>query len=284
MAMSTRVNDVSDAFPLAGELLKGKRGLVMGVANDHSIAWGIARACAANGAELAFTYQGESLERRVRPLAQSAGSDFLLECDVENEESLERVFGEIERQWKHLDFLVHAIAFSDKSELEGRYLDTTRANFKRTMDISCFSFVDAARRAAPLMGFGGSLITLTYAGSSRVVPSYNVMGVAKAALEASVRYLASDLGPMGVRVNAISAGPMRTLAGSAVKNARWMYKWNQAHAPLKRTVTLDEVGGAALYLLSDLSGGVTGEVHHVDAGYSIVGIPRSEDMKGEGAG
>ena len=265
-------------------LLDGKRALIFGVANDHSIAWGIARACAAHGAALAFTYQGESLERRVRPLAQSAGSDFLLECDVENEESLARVFGEIGRQWGALDFLVHAIAFSDKAELDGRYVDTTRANFKRTMEISCYSFVDVARRALPLMGKGGSLLTLTYAGSERVVPSYNVMGVAKAALEASVRYLASDLGPQGVRVNALSPGPMRTLAGSAVKNARWMYKWNQAHAPLRRTVTLDEVGGAALYLLSDLSGGVTGEVHHVDAGYFIVGIPRAEDMKGASNG
>lgn len=277
-------NNVAEGFPLAGELLKGKRGLIMGVANDHSIAWGIARACAANGAELAFTYQGESLERRVRPLAQSAGSDFLLECDVENEQSLERVFKEIERRWTAFDFLVHAIAYSDKAELEGRYVNTTRANFRRSLDISCYSFTDVCRRAHPLMSKGGSLLTLTYAGSERVVPSYNVMGVAKAALEASVRYLAFDLGSDGIRVNALSPGPMRTLAGSAVKNARWMYKWNQAHAPLKRTVTLDEVGGAALYLLSDLSGGVTGEVHHVDAGYFVVGIPRAEDMKGSDGG
>jgi enoyl-[acyl-carrier protein] reductase I len=276
----TSATEKEAAFPFPGTLLKGKRGLIMGVANDHSIAWGIARACAANGATLAFTYQGEAFERRVKPLAASVGSDVLLECDVEDEQSLEQVFGEIGRRWGSLDFLVHAIAYSDKAELDGRYVDTTRANFRRTLDISCYSFTDVCRRALPLMSKGGSLLTLTYAGSERVVPSYNVMGVAKAALEASVRYLASDLGPQGLRVNALSPGPMRTLAGSAVKNARWMYNWNKAHAPLKRTVTLDEVGGAALYLLSDLSGGVTGEVTHVDAGYFVVGIPRAEDLKG----
>lgn len=265
------------------KLLASKRGLVMGVANDHSLAWGIAQAAHAQGAELAFTYQGEALERRVRPLAAGIGSDFLLECDVENEQSLSRVFEELSRKWGRLDFLVHAIAFSDKNELKGRYLDTTRANFRRSLDISCYSFTDVCRRAEPLMTNGGSCLTLTYAGSERVVPSYNVMGVAKAALEASVRYLAADLGPKGIRVNALSPGPMRTISGAAVAGARFMYNWNKAHAPLRRTVTLEEVGSAALYFLSDLSSGVTGEVHHVDAGYFVVGIPRAEDVKaGEG--
>jgi enoyl-[acyl-carrier protein] reductase I len=261
------------------ELLAAKRGLIMGVANDHSIAWGIARRCVAHGAELAFTYQGEALAKRVKPLAATIGADILLDCDVENEQSLATVFAELGRRWGRLDFLVHAIAYSDKNELKGRYVDTSRENFRRSLDISCFSFTDVCRRAAPLMSAGGSLLTLTYAGSERVVPSYNVMGVAKAALEASVRYLAADLGPQGVRVNALSPGPMRTISGAAIGNARFMYNWNKAHAPLRRTVTLDEVGGAALYLLSDLSSGVTGEVHHVDAGYSIIGVPRAENVK-----
>jgi enoyl-[acyl-carrier protein] reductase I len=265
--------------PAAGGLMKGKRGLIMGVANDHSIAWGIARACAAQGAELAFTYQGEAFGKRVKPLAQSVGSKFLVPCDVQDERSLNATFAEIERQWGQLDFVVHAIAYSDKNELKGRYIETTRANFLNSLDISCYSFTEVCRKAEPFMRAGSSLITLTYMGSERVVPSYNVMGVAKAALEASVRYLAVDLGRTGIRVNALSAGPMRTIAGSAISNARFMYNWNKGHSALKRTVTLEEIGGSALYLLSELSGGVTGEVHHVDAGYSIVGLPRAEDVR-----
>ena len=263
-----------------GTLMAGKRGLIMGVANDHSIAWGIARMLAAQGAELAFTYQGDALARRVGPLAESVGSSFLLPCDVMDEQSLEACFGEIERKWGKIDFLVHAIAYSDKSELKGRYIDTSRENFQRTMDISCYSFVDICRRAEPLMAEGGSCLTLTYAGSVRVTPSYNVMGVAKAALEASVRYLAFDMGQKGIRVNAISAGPMRTLAGSAVQGARHLYNWTKAHAPLKRAITLDEVGGCALYLLSDLGGGTTGEISYVDAGYNVIGMPDPDDLKG----
>lgn len=266
-------------FPITGSLMKGKRGLIMGVANDHSIAWGIARACAANGAELAFTYQGEAFGKRVKPLAQSVGSKFLVPCDVQDEQSVNATFAEIERQWGSLDFVVHAIAYSDKNELKGRYIETTRANFLNSLDISCYSFTEICRKAEPYMRSGGALITLTYMGAERVVPSYNVMGVAKAALEASVRYLAVDLGRKGIRVNALSAGPMRTIAGSAISNARFMYNWNKGHSALKRTVTLDEIGGSALYLLSDLSGGVTGEVHYVDAGYSIVGLPRAEDVR-----
>ncbi len=254
-------------------LLAGRRGLVMGVANDHSIAWGIATAAHAQGAQLAFTYQGEAFGRRVKPLAESLGSEMILPCDVEREADLDEVFAAIERDWGALDFLVHAVAFSDKTELKGRYLDTTRANFARTMAISCYSFTAAARRAAACMPDGGSLITLSYLGAERVMPSYNVMGVAKAALEASVRYLAADLGESGVRVNAISAGPMRTLAGSAVSDARFVYNWSRDHAPLNRNVKLEEVGGAALYLLSDLSKGVTGEIHHVDSGYHVMGMP-----------
>lgn len=254
-------------------LLAGRQGLVMGVANNHSIAWGIATAAHAQGAKLAFTYQGEAFGRRVRPLAESLGSDLILPCDVEREADLDEVFSTIERDWGRLDFLVHAVAFSDKTELKGRYLDTTRANFARTMAISCYSFTAAARRAATCMPEGGSLITLSYLGAERVMPSYNVMGVAKAALEASVRYLAADLGEAGVRVNAISAGPMRTLAGSAVSDARFVYSWSRDHAPLNRNVKLEEVGGAALYLLSDLSRGVTGEIHHVDSGYHVMGMP-----------
>lgn len=261
-----------------GTLMQGKRGLVMGVANDHSIAWGIAKACAAQGAELAFTYQGEAFGRRVTPLADSVGSKLVLPADVEDEASLDAVFASLDDAWGGIDFLVHAIAYSDKSELKGRYLDTTRANFARTMDISCFSFVDIARRAAPLMRPGGSMVTLTYAGAERVMPNYNVMGVAKAALEASVRYMAVDLGRDGIRVNAISAGPMRTLAGSAIADAKTVFNWNLTHAPLKQAIELDDVGGAGLYLLSDLSRSVTGEVHHVDAGYNVVGMPQARDL------
>lgn len=262
-----------------GNLMQGKRGLIMGVANDHSIAWGIARTLAAHGAELAFTYQGEALGRRVKPLAESLGSDTLLACDVEDLASVDAVFAALKEKWGKLDFLVHAIGFSDKNELKGLYADTTRANFTRTMVISCFSFTELAKRAAPLMTEGGSLITLTYGGSTRVMPNYNVMGVAKAALEASVRYLAADYGPQGVRVNAISAGPIRTLAGAGIADARLMFNYQKRHAPLRRTVTLDEVGGAALYLLSDLSSGVTGEVHFVDSGYNIISMPHPDALK-----
>lgn len=260
-------------------LMAGKRGLVMGVANDHSIAWGIAQACAAQGAELAFTYQGDAFGKRVKPLASGLGSKLVLPADVEDEQSMETLFGEIQRQWGSLDFVVHCIAFADKTELKGRYCDTSRKNFARALDISCFSFTDIARRAAPLMPKGGSLVTLSYMGAVRVIPNYNVMGVAKAALEASVRYLAADLGPNGIRVNCISAGPMRTLAGSAIGDARLMFRWNKMNAPMKRNIELDHVGNAGLYLLSDLSGGVTGEIHYVDSGYNIVGMPSTADLK-----
>ncbi|MCS0502704.1 enoyl-ACP reductase FabI [Ancylobacter mangrovi] len=260
-------------------LMKGKRGLVMGVANDHSIAWGIARALAAQGAELAFTYQGEALGRRVKPLAESLGSDTVLACDVEDLASVDAVFAALKEKWGTLDFLVHAIGFSDKNELKGRYADTSRANFTRTMVISCFSFTELAKRASALMPAGGSLITLTYGGSTRVMPNYNVMGVAKAALEASMRYLAADYGPQGIRVNAISAGPIRTLAGAGIGDARLMFNYQKRHAPLRRTVSIDEVGGAALYLLSDLSSGVTGEVHFVDSGYNIISMPHPDALK-----
>jgi len=263
------------------DLMEGKRGLIMGVANDHSIAWGIARTLAGHGAELAFTYQGEAFGRRVGPLAESVGSRIVLPCDVEDPETVEAVFERLGKEWGGLDFVVHAIAYSDRSELKGRYADTTRENFARTMIISCFSFTEIAQRAAALMLRGGSLLPLTYGGSARVMPNYNVMGVAKAALEASVRYLAADFGPGGVRVNALSAGPMRTLAGSGVAEARAMFNFQKRHAPLRRTVTLDEIGGAALYLLSDLSSGVTGEIHYVDSGYHIISMPRPEDLKEE---
>jgi enoyl-[acyl-carrier protein] reductase I len=261
-------------------LMQGKRGLIMGVANDHSIAWGIAKTLAAQGAELAFTYQGEALGKRVKPLAQSLNADLVLPCDVENLASVDAVFETLRAKWGHLDFLVHAIAFSDKNELKGRYADTTRENFSRTMLISCFSFTELAKRAAALMPpSGGALITLTYGGSTRVMPNYNVMGVAKAALEASVRYLASDFGPRGIRVNAISAGPIRTLAGAGISDARQMFNFQQRHAPLKRTVTIEEVGGSALYLLSDLSSGVTGDIHFVDSGYNIISMPQPDALK-----
>lgn len=244
----------------------------MGVANERSLAWGIARAIAAEGGTVAFTYQGEALEKRVRPLAQSIGSDVLLPCDVLDEASVEAAFADLESRWGTLDFLVHAIAYSDKEQLKGRYADTTRDNFLQTMDVSCFSFTDAARRAAALMPNGGSMITLTYYGAERVMPHYNVMGVAKAALEASVRYLAADFGRNAIRVNAISAGPARTLAASGIGDFRYILKWNELNAPLQRNTTLDDVGGAALYLLSDLGAGVTGETHHVDCGYHVVGM------------
>src|ERR1700748_132809 len=255
------------------DLMKGKRGLVMGIANDHSIAWGIARALAAQGAEMAFTYQGDALGKRVRPLADQLGVKQVLACDVEDLTSVDSVFSALRKEWGGLDFLVHAIAFADKSELKGRYADTSRANFSQTMLISCFSFTELAKRAADLMPeTGGSMITLTFGGSMRVMPNYNVMGVAKAALEASVRYLASDFGPRGIRVNSISAGRVRTLAGSGIGEARAMFAFQQKHSPLGRGVTLDELGGSALYLLSDLSGGVTGEVHYVDSGHHAISM------------
>jgi enoyl-[acyl-carrier protein] reductase I len=264
------------------DLMKGKRGLVMGIANDHSIAWGIATALAAQGAELAFTYQGDALGKRVRPLAEQLGVETVLPCDVENLDSVDQVFESLREKWGQLDFLVHAIAFSDKNELKGRYADTSRENFLRTMLISCFSFTELARRAAELMPeSGGAMVTLTFGGSTRVMPNYNVMGVAKAALEASVRYLSADFGSRAIRVNAISAGPIRTLAGSGIGDARAMFAFQQKHSPLGRGVTLDELGGAGLYLLSDLSTGVTGEVHYVDSGYNIISMPRPEDLKAE---
>jgi enoyl-[acyl-carrier protein] reductase I len=262
------------------DLMKGKRGLIMGVANDHSIAWGIAKALAAQGAELAFTYQGEALGKRVKPLVQSLGVELILPCDVENLASVDQVFETLRGEWGRLDFLVHAIAFSDKNELKGRYADTSRENFSRTMLISCFSFTELARRAAELMpASGGAMITLTYGGSSRVMPNYNVMGVAKAALEASVRYLAADFGPRGIRINALSAGPVRTLAGAVIGDSRQMLGFQKRNAPLRRMVSIDEIGGSALYLLSDLSSGVTGEIHFVDSGYNIVSMPRLEALK-----
>jgi enoyl-[acyl-carrier protein] reductase I len=253
-------------------LMAGKQGLVMGVANDRSLAWGIAKAAHAAGARLAFTYQGDALGKRVRPLAESLDSDFVVDADVTSESSLDALFAGVAERWGRLDFVVHAIAFSDKDELTGKYLNTSRANFLRTLDISCFSFTDVCRRAAPLMTSGGSLLTLTYAGAERVMPHYNVMGVAKAALEASVRYLAVDLGGDNIRVNAISAGPIRTLAASGIGDFRYILKWNQYNSPLKRNVTIEDVGGAGVYLLSDLSSGVSGEVHHVDCGYHVVGM------------
>jgi len=252
--------------------MAGKRGLVMGVANDRSIAWGIAKAAHEQGAELAFTYQGEALEKRVRPLAQSVGSDLVASCDVTDDASIDQVFQEIEGRWGQLDFLVHAIAYADKEELKGKYLQTSRENFVRTLDISCYSLTAVSQRAVPLMKNGGSIVTLTYYGAERVMPHYNVMGVAKAALEASVRYLAADLGDQSIRVNAISAGPIKTLAASGIGDFRHILKWNELNSPLRQNVSIGQVGGAGLYLLSDLSAGVTGEVHHVDAGYHVVGM------------
>jgi enoyl-[acyl-carrier protein] reductase I len=259
-------------------LMKGKRGLIMGVANDHSIAWAIAKSLHAQEAELAFTYQGEAFGKRLEPLAKSVGSSTMISCDVEDITSVDHAFAVLKEKWGKIDFLFHAIAFSDKNELKGKYADTTRENFVRTMIISCFSFTEIAKRAATIMPDGGALVTLTYGGSTRVMPNYNVMGVAKAALESSVRYLASDFGPQGLRVNAISAGPMRTLAGAGIGDARAMFNFQNAHAPLRRTITMDEVGGAGLYLLSPLSSGVTGEIHYVDSGYNIISMPRPEDL------
>jgi enoyl-[acyl-carrier protein] reductase I len=270
---------------MSSGLMSGKRGLIMGVANDHSIAWGIAKRLAGAGAELAFTYQTEQLAKRVKPLAQSVGSDFVIPCDVglkpgaPEPQSLSSVFAAIQRRWDGLDFVVHAVAFSDKNELRGRYADTTRDNFTHTMLISCFSFTEVAKLAAPLMKKGGALVTLTYGGSMRVMPNYNVMGVAKAALEASVRYLASDFGGDNVRVNAISAGPVRTLAGSGVSDARLMFNYQKRNAPLRRTVTIEEIGNTALYLLSDMGSAVTGEIHYVDSGYNIMAMPRLDELK-----
>jgi enoyl-[acyl-carrier protein] reductase I len=262
-------------------LMAGKRGLIMGVANDHSIAWGIAKTVAAQGAELAFTYQGEHFGRRVKPLAASIGSTMLYSCDVEDSSSVQAVFSALAVAWGGIDFVVHAIAFSDKAELKGRYADTSRENFSRTMLISCFSFTEVTRMAAELMPNGGSVVTLTYGGSMRVMPNYNVMGVAKAALEASVRYLAADFGPRNIRVNAISAGPVRTLAGAGVSDARLMFNFQRDNAPLGRAIGIEDVGGAALYLLSDLSRAVTGEIHYVDSGYNIVAMPRLERLKSQ---
>lgn len=261
-----------------GDLLKGKRGLVMGVANDRSIAWGIAKAAAAEGAELAFSYQGDAFGKRVEPLAQSLGSDFLLDVDVTDDDSLDRAFGEIGSRWGKLDFVIHAIAFSNKDELTGRFMDTSRANFKHSLEISCYSLIEVARRAHPLMAEGGSLITLTYGGSNRVTPFYNVMGVAKAALESTVRYLANDLGPDGIRVNAISPGPMKTLAGAAIGGARRTFRHTEANSPLRANATLDAIGGTAVYLLSDWAACTTGEIILVDGGYHVLGMPQSENL------
>jgi enoyl-[acyl-carrier protein] reductase I len=261
-------------------LMAGRRGLVMGVANDHSIAWGIARTLAGHGAEIAFSYQGEAQAKRLKPLAASIGAHTLLPCDVEVDAQLDDAFAALHAKWGELDFVVHAIAHSDKNELKGRYVDTSRANFVRSLSISCYSFTAVAQRAQRLMGRrGGALLTLTYLGASRVMPNYNVMGVAKAGLEASVRYLAADLGREGIRVNAISAGPMRTLAGAVIGDSRTVFKWNKVNSPLKKSVELEHVGNAALYLLSELSSGVTGEIHFVDAGYNVVGMPPTADLK-----
>jgi enoyl-[acyl-carrier protein] reductase I len=256
--------------------MEGKRGLIMGLANDRSLAWGIARALAGQGAELAFSYQGEALEKRVRPLAAELGSDFLIDCDVSSMEALDVAFEQIRERWQRLDFVVHAIGYSDKNELRGKFVDTTMDNFLMTMNISVYSFVAVAQRARRLMTEGGSLLTLTYYGAEKTIPHYNVMGVAKAALESSVKYLATDLGPEGIRVNAISAGPIKTLAASGIGDFRYIMKWNELNSPLRRNVTIEDVGGAGLYLVSDLASGVTGEVHHVDAGYNVIGM-KAED-------
>src|SRR5262245_1226800 len=264
------------------DLMKGKRGLIMGVANDHSIAWGIARMLAENGAALAFTYQGEALGKRVMPLAKSVGSDIVLPCDVEDIASVDAVFAALKEKWGTMDFLVHAIGFSDKNQLRGRFVDTTRDNFSRTMVISCFSFTDAAKRAAQMMPTGGAMVTLTYNGGLRAMPNYNTMGLAKAALEASVRYLAVDFGAQKIRVNAISAGPIRTLAGAGITDAREMFAFQQKYSPLGRGVTLEELGGAGLYLLSDLSTGVTREIHFVDSGYNVIAMPQPDALKANG--
>ena len=263
------------AEPKSG-IMAGKRGLIMGVANDRSLAWGIAQAIAAQGGEIAFSFQGEALEKRVRPLAESLGADFLIECDVADPASMDAAFATLAARWPTIDFVVHAIGFSDKNELRGRYVDTSIENFAMTMNISVFSFTDVARRVLPLMKAGGSLLTLSYYGAEKVIPHYNVMGVAKAALEASVKYLAMDLGPENIRVNAISAGPIKTLAASGIGDFRYILKWNEYNSPLRRNVTIEDVGGAGAYLLSDLASGVTGEIHHVDAGYNVIGM-KAED-------
>jgi enoyl-[acyl-carrier protein] reductase I len=262
-------------------LMNGKRGLIMGVANDHSIAWGIAKTLAAHDAKLAFTYQGDALAKRVKPLAASVNADMVLPCDVEDIATVDTVFAELSRAWGKLDFLVHAIGFSDKTQLTGRYADTTRENFIRTMVISCFSFTEVARRAAAMMPNGGSMLTLTYNGGERAMPNYNAMGVAKAGLEASVRYLAVDFGCSAIRVNAISSGPIRTLAGAGIGDARAMFAFQQRHSPLHRGVTLEELGGAGLYLLSDLSTGVTGEIHFVDSGYNVIAMPHPDALRAD---
>jgi enoyl-[acyl-carrier protein] reductase I len=256
--------------------MQGKKGLIMGLANDRSLAWGIARALGDQGAELAFSYQGEALEKRVRPLAQEVGSDLLIDCDVSDMKALDKAFDELKTKWESLDFVVHAIGFSDKNELRGKFVDTSIDNFLLTMNISVYSFIAVAQRARAFMNPGGSMLTLSYYGAEKVIPHYNVMGVAKAALEASVKYLAADLGPEGLRVNAISAGPIKTLAASGIGDFRYIMKWNEYNSPLRRNVTIEDVGGAGLYLLSDLASGVTGEIHHVDAGYNVVGM-KAED-------
>ena len=263
------------------QLMAGKRGLIMGVANKNSIAWGIAQTLHQHGAELAFTYQGDALGKRVRPLAEQLGATIIVDCDVEDDVSTDAVFEQLNKQWGALDFVVHAIAFSDKDELTGHYVDTTRDNFRRTMDISCYSFTSIARRAAPLMSAGGSMLSLSFSGANRVMPNYNVMGVAKAALEASVLYLAADLGSRNIRVNAISAGPMRTLAGAAIGGARYILNFCQNNAPLEHNLTQEDIGGSALYLLSDLAASVTGEIHHVDGGYNIMGMPDPRRSEGQ---
>ncbi|HTR17930.1 MAG TPA: enoyl-ACP reductase FabI [Acetobacteraceae bacterium] len=269
-----------ELLPAQGSLMRGKRGVVMGVANDRSLAWGIAQACAAQGAELAFSYQGDALEKRVRPLAESVGSSLVVPCDAGDDASIDAAFESIGRAWDGIDFLVHAIGWADKTYLRGRYLDTPRHAFLQALDISCYSFTAVSQRAVPMMRDGGSLLTLSYLGAERVMPHYNVMGIAKAALEASVRYLAADLGARNVRVNAISAGPVKTLAASGIGDFRYILRWNQLNAPMERNVGLGDVGGAGLYLLSDLSSGVTGEVHHVDCGYHVVGMknPAAPDI------
>ena len=257
-------------------IMKGKKGLIMGLANDRSLAWGIAKALGEQGAELAFSYQGDALEKRVRPLAQELGSDLLIDCDVSDMHALDKAFADLKKKWETLDFVVHAIGFSDKNELRGKFVDTTVDNFLMTMNISVYSFIAVAQRARAMMKPGGSILTLTYYGAEKVIPHYNVMGVAKAGLETSVKYLAMDLGPEGIRVNAISAGPIKTLAASGIGDFRYIMKWNEYNSPLRRNVTIEDVGGGALYLLSDLASGVTGEIHHVDAGYNVVGM-KAED-------
>ena len=259
-------------------LLKNKKGLIMGVANDRSIAWGIAKKLSEHGAELAFTYLGDALKKRVIPLAESLGSKFTLSCDVENKDDTIKLFEEIKKEWNSLDFVIHAIAFSDRTELSGEYLNTSRENFIKSMVISCFSFTEIAKEASKIMSNGSSLLTLTYVGSERVVPNYNVMGVCKAALESSVKYLSTDLGSKGIRVNAISAGPIKTLAASAIGDAKFLYKWNEDHSPLKKNVGINDIGGSALYLVSDLASGVSGEIHYVDAGYNKIGMPNPKNM------